>query len=367
MFSTESPEIVAAHVREKILFVELLGGLGDVLISLPAIQALARSHPEARLTVLTFPPGGELLERDPLVHEVIHASKPNLAHPKKAREAVEGLLVHSSWDLVVSDTSYDGIDDLVRGCGAPRVVANLWRSPPPDERVSERFLRILLAEGLIEPEAISPPRLHLASGERSTAAEKLAGARRPLVFLLPNAGMRVKRWPEQRWGALGRALCDRYGADIVVPAGSDPEPASRVTRLVGGRAHVWPRGTLRELAAALSCADLAVGADTGPVRIAAALGVPTVTLFGPSWYGRYGQPPPHANLQGHPNCLQRVVSDFTRQPCWYAGACTLGDRSWRTCLEDIPPEDVLAAAVSLLEESSDTNPALRAGLHGGAR
>src|SRR5919107_5245376 len=81
----------AASVRE-ILFVELLGGLGDVLISLQAIQALARSHPEARLTVLTFPPGGELLEGDPQVHEVAHAPKPNPARPHRARQAVERML-----------------------------------------------------------------------------------------------------------------------------------------------------------------------------------------------------------------------------------------------------------------------------------
>jgi ADP-heptose:LPS heptosyltransferase len=332
-----------------ILFVELLGGLGDVLIALPAIQALARSHPEARLTALTFPPGAELLEGDPLIHEVVQVSRPEPTCPLRVREAVEELLARGYWDLVVSDTSYDGIDDLVRGCGASRAVANLWRSPPRDERVGERFLRILLDEGLIEPEAISSPRLHLAPEERSAVAERLVGPRRPLAFLLPDAGMEVKRWPEERWGALGRALRDRWGADIVVPVGSDPEQASRVARLVGGQARVWPRGTLRELAAALSFADLAVGADTGPVRIAGALGVPTVTLFGPSWHGRYGQPPPHKNLQGYPGCPQRLVSDFTQQPCWYAGVCTLEDHRWRSCLEDIPVEDVLAAAVPLLE------------------
>jgi ADP-heptose:LPS heptosyltransferase len=332
-----------------ILFVELLGGLGDVLIALPAIQALARSHPEARLTALTFPPGAELLEGDPLIHEVVQVPRPDSARPRRVREAVEELLARGDWDLVVSDTSYDGIDDLVRGCGASRAVANLWRFPPRDERVGERFLRILLDEELIEPEAISSPRLHLAPEERSAVAERLVGTRRPLAFLLPDAGMEVKRWPEERWGALGRALRDRWGADIVVPVGSDPEQASRVARLVGEQARVWPRGTLRELAAALSFADLAVGADTGPVRIAGALGVPTVTLFGPSWHGRYGQPPPHKNLQGYPGCPQRLVSDFTQQPCWYAGVCTLEDHRWRSCLEDIPVEDVLAAAVPLLE------------------
>ena len=357
---------VMLRVGGEILFVELLGGLGDTLIGLGAIQALARSHPDARLTVLTFPPGGELLGGDPLIDEVVHAPRPDPVHPRSTREAVEELLAQRRWDFVVSDTSYDGIDDLISSFEGLRTVTNLWRSPPPDERVGERFLRLLLAEGLIEPDAVSPPRLHLFPEERAVAAERLAGARRPLAFLVPDAGMDVKRWPEESWASLGRALRDRYGADVVVPVGSDPEQADRVAGLVRGR--VWPRGTLRELAAALSCSDLAVGADTGPVRIAAALGVPTVTLFGPSWHGRYGQPPPHVNFQGHPGCPQRVVSDFTQQPCWYQGTCTLEGYAWHSCLEDISVGDVLAAVAPFLGDRSDSEPVQQmANRHGGAR
>ena len=324
----------------NILFVELLGGLGDVLISLGAVQALARSYPGARLTLLTFQPGGGLLEGNDLVHEVAYAE------PGRAREAVEAQLAREDWDLVVSDTSYDGIADLIRGSGVPRAATDLWRSPPPDEPVGERFLRILLMDGLISEDAIAPPRLQPTAGELASAAENLDGLPRPLVFLLPDAGMEVKRWPEERWGELGSTLGEKLGAGIVVPVGSDEGQARRVAALAGG--EVLPRGTLRELAAALSHADLAVGADTGPARVAAALGVPTVTLFGPSWHGRYGQPPPHANLQGHPSCPQRDVSDFTRQPCWYAGSCTLEGQSWRTCLEDISVEGVLSKALKTL-------------------
>jgi ADP-heptose:LPS heptosyltransferase len=165
---------------------------------------------------------------------------------------------------------------------------------------------------------------------------------------------------------LGRALRDRHGADVVVPVGADPEQASRVARFVGERARAWPRGSLRGLAAAVSCADIAVGADTGPLRIAATLDVPTVMLFGPAWHGRYGQPPPHVNLQGYPECPQRVVSDFTQQPCWYSGACTLEDRPWRTCLEDILVEDVLASAATFLDRRSKEEVAHEVNIHGGA-
>ena len=355
----------AALVREM-LFVELLGGLGDALISLQAIQALARSYPKARLTVVTFSPGGELLEGDPLIHEIVQVSKPDSTHPRRAREAVEEMLAWGSWDLVVSDTSYDDIDALIRNCRAPHTATNLWRSPPPNERVGERFLRILLADGVIWPEAISPPRLYLTPEERSLADERLADLPRPLAFLLPDAGMEVKRWPEERWGALGRALGDRYGANIVVPVGSDLEQASRVARLVGERARVWPRGPLRQLAAALSYANIAVGADTGPLRIAATLDVPTVMLFGPAWHGRYGQPPPHLNLQGYPECPQRIVSDFTQQPCWYSGTCTLEDHPWRTCLEDISVEDVLATAATFLDGRYKEEVVQEVNVHGGA-
>ena len=116
-FETARDRSVPVSVRE-ILFVKLLGRLGDVPISLPAVQALARSYPEARLTVLTFTPGGELLKRDP-------------AHSHRAREAIEELLSRGNWDLVVSDTSYNGIGDVIRACEAPRVATNLWQSPPP--------------------------------------------------------------------------------------------------------------------------------------------------------------------------------------------------------------------------------------------
>ena len=353
-------------IRE-ILFVELLGGVGDVLISLPAIHALGCSYPGAGLTVLTFAPGGELLESDPLIHEVVQISSPDPTHPHRAYAAVEKILARRRWDLVVSDTSYDGIDMLVGSCGAPRVVTDLWRSPPPDEHVGKRFLRILLEEGLVELGTTSLGCLYLTPEERSVAAEKLAGARRPLVFLLPDAGMQVKRWSEERWGSLGRALCDSYGAEIVVPVGSDPKQASRIARLVGERGGVWPRGPIRELAAALSCADLAVGADTGPTRIATALRVPTVTLFGHSWHGRYGHPPPHVNLQGYYQCPQRIVSDFTQQPCWYEGTCTLEGRLWRTCLEDISTSAVLDAVASFLRVGASSAPVWRADSCGGVR
>jgi ADP-heptose:LPS heptosyltransferase len=320
---------------QHILFIELLGGIGDVLIALPAIQALGRSYPGATLTVLTFAAGGQLIETDPLIHRVIYAKKEN------ARGLVEQVLEQQKFDLIVSDTKYDRIDELIQNSGANHVVTNLWRSPPLDQLVSDRFLEILLAEKLITPESIKPPTLHLTVEETKIAQEKLADLKHPTIVLCPDAGMQIKRWSEQNFIALGRALQKNDGASVVVPVGASVEQAMSVVSSIGGTARLWQQGTLRSLAAMLSQVDIMVASDTGPARIAAAVGVPTITLFGPSWHQRYGQPKPHVNLQGYADCPERKIENFTVQRCWYSGECPF-DR-WNTCVDAISVESVITA------------------------
>ncbi|MBD1843014.1 glycosyltransferase family 9 protein [Cyanobacteria bacterium FACHB-63] len=320
---------------QQILFIELLGGIGDVLIALSAIQALGRSHVRAKITVLTFAPGGSLLEHDPFIERVIYADKRNV------RQAIEQLLFEQTFDLIVSDTNYDRIDQLIFD-RADRVVSNLWRSPPPNQFVSDRFTEILLSEGLILESAILPPKLYLTPEEYQAAREKLSGLARPLVVLCPDAGMKIKRWDERNFVELGQ----RLEAAIVVLVGSDREQAAFISDQISN-AKLWELGTLRELAAMLSQADLMIASDTGAARVAAAVGTPTITLFGPSWYERYGQPKPHVNLQGYLNCPERRIENFTMQSCWYSGECPIAD--WATCVDEISVDRVMAVATQLLE------------------
>lgn len=355
--SQDAPQLLPTYSTIKshkmgairhILFVELLGGIGDIVIALPAIHALGRSHPTAKLTVLTFAPGSELLDQDLFVHQVIVAEK------GQARQAVEQLLIHQAFDLIVSNTNYEEIAELITNSSAKQVVTNLWRSPkvdsgePPsaDEFAGDRFLRILVAKGVISLDVVQPkPQIYLTAAERQQARQALGAAYQPIVVLCPDAGMSIKRWSTTNFIQLGQALQQHYGATIIVPVGSDREQAETIVQAIGGSAQLWQQGFLRHLAAMLSFADLAIAADTGIARIAAALNVPTITLFGPSWYGRYGQHPPHINLQGHPTCPERNIRNFTEQSCWYSGNCPF---DWHTCVDDITPTQVLETASKLL-------------------
>lgn len=329
---------------KQILFVELLGGIGDVLIALSAIQALGRSHPQAKLTVLTFAPGGELLETDPLIHRVVFADK------GQARAAIEQLLSQQRFDLIVSDTNYDSIDRVLQASGAAHTVTNLWRSPPPNQLVSDRFLQILLTENLITSDAIHSPTIHLLEREQQEAHEKLSEPARPLIALYSDAGMQVKRWATENFIALGQRLQKRFGGTIVIPIGANPEQASEIADAIGHHTLTWQQGTLREFAALMSHMNLVIAPDTGPARIAAARNVPTITLFGPSWHERYGQPQPHQNLQGYPECVERVIQNFTEQRCWYGGVCPFDQ--WHTCLEAISVDRVMTAAIAVLKAQS---------------
>ena len=330
----------------RILLVDLLGGLGDLIMVLPSVHALADAHPGAELTVLTHAASVPLLARDPAVAAVRTAEK----HDERA--AVEQALADLAPDLTVTTTRFDGIGDLVEADAAARgtrAVANLWRRPPPDELVGERYQRILAAEGVIADE-VRPPRVVLGDDERAAGREALVQALRPRLqptpgspqpreddtqrrgaaapetaprpaptVLVPDAGMAVKRWPARRWAELAASL---------------PGPVLSVGPVAG--ADELPPTDLRGLAALFAAVGEAggtvVGPDTGPVRLAAAVGARTVALFGPTAASRYGLEE-GTNLQGLPACPHRMATAITEQVCWWDAGCPLAPEP--ACLLDL--------------------------------
>jgi len=339
----------------SILFVELLGGLGDLLLALPAIHALARSHPRARVTVLTFAPGAALLAADPWVAEVVVAEP---GPPEQQRAGVAEVAARG-FDLAVTDTRYGDIPQALRSAAAAssagsHVVDDLWRTPPADERIDLRFLRLLAEDGWIaSAHRRLAPRVTLTRDERGRAGALLAelgAGGRPAVLLLPEAGMAIKEWAPQRFRTLARRLA-RDGCAVLVAA-AGPGVARAVAEGLDGAAAV-PRLSLRDLAALTASCAAVVAGDTGPARLAASVGTPTVALYGPTWAGRFGLREDHASLQSPLPCHIREPADQTRQACWYSGRCIFDDR--RTCTDDLTAYEVLSAVRALLQGAPVTS------------
>lgn len=326
----------------RILVVEVMGGLGDVVLALPAIHALARSHPGASMHVLTLEPWHVLLEGDPLIDEVVPIAG---RETPDVRVAAEEAMARIQPDLSVTTNRRHGLPELLEEAGGV-AVTNLWRSPPPDEPVDQRYLALLAADGVIDSRFCGlPPQVALEPTElregRDLLAALVPGPQRPVV-LVPDSGMAVKRWPAGHWERLASALVVGGSAPLLVA--EDRRPWSEV---VATGAVQAPPLTLRQLAALFAAAaargGVCVGGDTGPVRLATAAGLHAVGLYGPTSRERYGLHPHRGvNLQGRPECPERHAADFTQQVCWWEARCPFGEDG-PACMRDISVEEVARA------------------------
>ncbi len=147
------------------------------------------------------------------------------------------------------------------------------------ERSRELFARAL---GYARPH--TPPDYGLPR-ERLAAAATGSGA----VVFLHGTARAEKCWPEAHWIALGQALA-AGGQRLQLPWGNAAEQAraQRVAAAIGPAASVLPKLDLRGVAAVLAAARAVVAVDTGLGHLAAALGVPAVSLYGPTDPARVG-------------------------------------------------------------------------------
>jgi len=121
------------------------------------------------------------------------------------------------------------------------------------------------------------------------------------IALAPGARWEFRRWPAERFVALGRWLQEVYGAKILILAGKSEEAlAAEIERglLPGRTVNLAGLTTIREMASVLKSCCYFVGNDSGPMHVAVAAGATAVGLFGPGEYARF-RPwgPAHAVVQ----------------------------------------------------------------------
>ena len=127
--------------------------------------------------------------------------------------------------------------------------------------------------------------LAVTETQRAAAVRLLEDVARPFAVLCPGANRKAKRWPAERFAAVADQLAERHGLAVVVP-GSPAERLVVAAVVAAARTPVIDligRGvTLGALKGVIAEARLMITNDTGPRHIAAALGTPTVALFGPT-------------------------------------------------------------------------------------
>lgn len=289
----------APRKTPKRILVIMLRRIGDVVLTTPAVRALRRLFPEAAIDFLVEPPSDRLLAGNPDLSSV-------LVYGGEGPRVARACLKHLYWLWRVRRGAYDWVIDymgnprtamLTYASGAalragPGHVSHRWayshplrESPEPCYSALEK-IRILRGIGLEPDERDHLPRLALLPESERLAREslRLPQGKGPVIGLAPASRRATRRWPAERFSALGRLLRERAEARLVVFWGPGEKAlAEEIRDGIGRSAVLAPRTPdLRDLAALLARCDLLVSNCNGPKHIAVAVGTPTVTVHGSS-------------------------------------------------------------------------------------
>jgi heptosyltransferase-1 len=311
---TAASENVEPFAYRRLLIVRL-GSMGDIIHTLPAATGLRRAFPDATLgwaveerwaellCTLSEPRSGPRSPRRPLVDRV---------HTVNTKSWRRSLLSIQTWEQVAAGLSelraqrYEAAVDF-QGAARSAVLAR-WSGAPaiygvrqPRENVASMFYtRQVIARGshiveqnlsLAEAVARHPLEMPKIEFPHDPLAEKKCEDRLQeagdFVLLNPGAGWGAKQWPVERYGYVARRLAED-GVTSLINVGPGEEPLMRAVEVASEGTAKGVAFSLTELIALTRRARLFVGGDTGPMHLAAALGIPVVAIFGPTNPARNG-------------------------------------------------------------------------------
>lgn len=347
--------------------------LGDVVLSIPALDALAASYPEAHIDVLALPYTAPILARVGSVNRVFALDVNRFRRPAGWTEI--GVLLRTiaalrkrQYDLVVGLSGLlGGVFAVLSGARwrvgySDETYRGAYNIPVPGRRYRRRQHEVDYGLDLVRalrggtlPAADVPEALRAHEGPGAAPgrapslpadlADRYGPSARPYAVLVPGASNgAAKRWPLPYWSALGDRLNRDLGLEVVL-SGAASERAlvdavstgmsMPVDNLVG-------QTSLESLTKLLAFASIVVAGDTGPLHLAAAVGAPVVGIFGPT-------DPRNSGPRSARAAVLRL--DLSCSPCYDLRSpadCKLPDRSM-PCMWGISPDRVFATVQELLQ------------------
>lgn len=329
----------------SLLLVLRFSAVGDVVLTSPAIEALATHWPETRIVAATLEQHAGLLRHNPHITEVLPLTRGEgvRAFSRRLRERRFGAVLdlHDSprsralrallpktptvvWtkrapgsgpavklglkpfraEMWLADRFHGAVEDLV-GTNLPRGTLRTWLGPG----VAERARETLGAAGL--------------------------DAAAPIVGVAPGAKWSTKRWPIERFGELARSVLAE-GRQVVV-SGSPDERALCEELVARAPGTHFVEADLTLWSGIISLCEAFVANDSGPMHIARSLGVPTLALFGstdPRQFDFTG----HAAVANPPPCA----------PCHFYGRSFCPRLHFR-CMRELQVEPAQIALARLLD------------------
>ncbi|MBD8492879.1 lipopolysaccharide heptosyltransferase I [Pseudomonas syringae] len=338
--------------------------LGDVIHTLPALTDAARALPGVRFDWVVEEGFAEIPTWHPAVDTVIPVAirrwRKHLWQTWKNGEwqGFKHRLRETPYDVVIDAQGLFKSAWLTRYVNAP--VAGLDRDSAR-ESVASRFYdrRYAVARGQHAVERLrqlfaQALGYEVPAGLGDYGLKPLqvpeADLEHPYVLFLHGTTWATKHWPELYWRQLAERMAAR-GLDVRLPWGN-PEEKARAERIAAGldNTGVLPKLNLAGVARVLAGAQACVAVDTGIGHLAAALDVPTLSLFGPTnagLTGAYGRSQVHL-ASDWPACAPCLQKKCTYNPTPDDQSRFDLKREWPLCFTRVNPERVASQLGALL-------------------
>ncbi len=338
----------ACRSGRKELLVLVPNWIGDVVMATPFLSILRKENPDDFISVLCRDYVSDLLRRCAFLDNLITYGRKGGV--RSAILALRAQRPDHGWDAAfVLPMSFSAALAACLG-GSRRRIG--YRSGGRDWLMTDPVSTDLHRKIHLSEEYARFARLYSGSGTETVPGpcvvapydwkERITGYGLESGYAVFAAGAAygpAKVWPRERFTALAGRLREEMGLrTVTVGSEREREYLDGITEADDGALNLAGRSGIGGLMSILRGADLVVGNDSGPVHVSAAMGIPTVSIFGstsPGWTAPLG---PHSRV---------VTSGAECAPC-FRKECPDGDMH---CLQDIGPDDLFNAVMEIMRES----------------
>jgi ADP-heptose:LPS heptosyltransferase len=313
-----------------------------MVLSTAALKSLRRIYPQAKITVVASENNNQIIVNNPNVDTIL-IHRGFLWFLKEMRKRAFDLAVDpfNTYELKPAFLAFiSGARYRVGFEEAGREIFFNVKGPSlhPVKHLIEHLHELIGCLGV----AVNgcEPELFVTDEEINWAIETLSGLRinrsKPTVAIHPGGYYESQRWPAEKYGLVARELLEEFGVNVLVFCGPrEKHLARKILDISGDNAVAVSDVSVRQLMAIMSRCKLFLGNNSGPLHVSAALGIPTVSLIGPTivplWlpWGR-----------GHIVLRKKELSN--------SGSGVIANQ--RGCLESITVDEVLEAVGSQIKE-----------------
>jgi lipopolysaccharide heptosyltransferase II len=286
------PDFTSQNIG-KILFVRT-DRIGDMVLSTPSFRALKTAFPNSELTVLASPENRGLLSNNPYADHVLLYDR-NKALSERVRILLK--LRKVGFDLAVDPcTDYrlgTAFMAFLTGARTRLGFSSYGREAFLNLNAhcsdkSEHFVDLTLK--VLEPLGVKSerrtPELYLSAHEEKWSKSWLEDCglgKNPIIGMHPGAHYPSQRWPTNKFARLADRLGNHGDLDLLILGGlADKHLIGEITDMAQTDVRTYVAEDLRQLVAFVSCLDVLICNNSGPLHVAAALGTPTISFMGPT-------------------------------------------------------------------------------------